>query len=70
MTWTLRTLNAFSVTEITESVLIAKLHKNPLAKIFINLLNLVEKNIDLCKSAAGEMDAMKSEKNSGSGKDN
>ena len=58
----LKTLNVFSVTEVTESVLIAKLHKNPMAKIVISLLNLVEKNIDLCKSAAGKMDEMKSEK--------
>ena len=58
----LRTLNVFSVSEVTESVLIAKLHKNPMAKIVINLLNLVEQNIELCKCAAGKIDEMKSEK--------
>ena len=58
----LRTLNVFSVSEVTESVLIAKLHKNPMAKIVISLLNLVEQNIELCKCAAGKIDEMKSEK--------
>ena len=39
-----------------------KLNKNPLIKIINSLMNLVEKNTELCKSAAGKIDEMKSEK--------
>ena len=39
-----------------------KLNKNPLIKIINSLMNLVEKNTEFCKSAAGKIDEMKSEK--------
>ena len=39
-----------------------KLNKNPLVKIISSLMNMVEKNSELCKSAAGKIDDMKSEK--------
>ena len=47
--------------ELTDTALM-KLNKNPLIKIIGSLMNLVEKNIELCKSAAGKIDVMKSEK--------
>ena len=42
-----------------------KLNKNPSAKHFENLVNLVEKNNNVCESAAGKMDQLKSEKIAG-----
>ena len=42
-----------------------KLNKNPSAKHFENSVNLVEKNNNLCESAAGKMDQLKSEKIAG-----
>ena len=51
--------------DFTETALM-KINKNPLVKIINSLMKLAEKNIELCKRAAGKIDVMKSEKNCGS----
>ncbi|KAL5263860.1 hypothetical protein ACHWQZ_G005064 [Mnemiopsis leidyi] len=57
----LKTANISCSSEATESALM-KLNKNPLAKFVNSLLHLVEKNVELCKSAAGKIDQLKTEK--------
>ena len=47
--------------DFTETALM-KLTKNQLVKIIGSSMNLAEKNIEFCKSAAGKIDVMKSEK--------
>ena len=56
----LKTANISCSSEATESALM-KLNKNPLAKFVNSLLHLVEKNVELCKSAAGKIDQLKTE---------
>ncbi|KAL5253309.1 hypothetical protein ACHWQZ_G013180 [Mnemiopsis leidyi] len=56
-----KTANISCASEATESALM-KLNKNPLAKFVNSLLHLVEKNVELCKSAAGTIDQLKTEK--------
>jgi hypothetical protein len=56
----LKTAKVTSTTELNESTLL-KLTKNPLADIILRLVNLYEKNLDTCKSAAIKMDQLKSE---------
>ncbi|KAL5265537.1 hypothetical protein ACHWQZ_G006308 [Mnemiopsis leidyi] len=56
-----KTANISCSSEATESALM-KLNKNPLAKFVNSLLHLVEKNVELCKSAAGTIDQLKTEK--------
>ena len=38
-----------------------KLHKGPLANIIINLANVFEENVSICKLAAEKIDELKSE---------
>ena len=56
-----KAVNVSCTAEVNESVLM-KLNKNPLAKMVENLLNLIEQNVELCKSAAGKIDQLQSEK--------
>ena len=59
----LKAVNVSTTSELNETVMMQKLNKNPLAKFVETLLtNLIEKNIELCKSAAGKIDQLKSEK--------
>ena len=58
----LKAVNVSTTSELNETVLIKNLNKNPLAKFVESFVNLIEKNIELCKSAAGKMDQLKSEK--------
>ena len=57
----LKAVNVSSTSELNETT-IMRLNKNPLAKFVETLANLIEKNVELCKSAAGKMDQLKSEK--------
>ena len=57
----LKSVNMSATCEVNE-VILMRLNKNPLAKYVESLVNLMEKNIELCKSAAGKMDQLKSEK--------
>ena len=57
----LKAVNVSSASEVNESVLM-RLNKNPLAQFVDSLLNLVEKNVELCKCAAGKIDQLKYEK--------
>ena len=57
----LKAVNVSCGSEVTETAL-NKLHKPPLVKFVSTFLNLVEKNVELCKCAAGKMDILKSEK--------
>lgn len=57
----LKSVNMSTTSEVNESVLM-RLNENPLAKFVESLMNLIEKNMELCKSAAGKMDQLKSEK--------
>ena len=54
----LKTAKVNSTTELNENVLL-KLTKNPLADIIVRLVNLCEKNLNTCKSAASKLDQMK-----------
>ena len=56
----LKTAKVTSTTELDESTLF-KLTKNPLADIIVRLVNLYEKNLNTCKSAAIKMDQLKTE---------
>ena len=47
-----------STTELNDSVLM-NLTKKPLADIIMRLANLCEKNLNICKSAASNLDEMK-----------
>ena len=58
----LKAVNVSTTSELNETVMMQKLNKNPLAKFVETLTNLIEKNIELCKSAAGKIDQLKSEK--------
>ena len=58
----LKAVNVSTTSELNETVLIRHLNKNPLAKFVESLANLIEKNVELCKSAAGQIDQLKSEK--------
>ncbi|KAL5256543.1 hypothetical protein ACHWQZ_G011706 [Mnemiopsis leidyi] len=57
----LKAVNVSCASEVSESALM-KLNKNPLAQIVNSLVNLIEQNVELCKSAAGKMDQLKSDK--------
>ena len=57
----LKSVNVTSAAEINETVLM-RLNKNPLAKFVESLMNVIEKNVDLCKAAAGKIDQLKTEK--------
>ena len=57
----LKAVNVSCGSEVTETAL-NKLHKPPLVKFVSTFLSLVEKNVELCKCAAGKMDILKSEK--------
>ena len=54
----LKTAKVKSTTELNDNVLL-KLTKNPLADIIVRLVNLCEKNLNTCKSAASKLDQMK-----------
>ena len=54
------TVNVNSSTDINQSVLV-KLNKNTLANFVSSFVTLMEKNVDLCKSAAVKLDELKSE---------
>ena len=57
----LKSVNVTSAAEINETVLM-RLNKNPLAKFVESLVNVIGKNVDLCKAAAGKIDQLKTEK--------
>ena len=57
----LKSVHVASAAEINETVLM-RLNKNPLAKFVESLMNVIEKNVDLCKAAAGKIDQLKTEK--------
>lgn len=56
----LKAVNVSSTAEINEHVLL-KLSKHPLANTVLRLVKLLEKNMNICKSAAGKIDHLKSE---------
>jgi len=56
----LKAVNVTSASDLSETVLL-KLNKNPLANTILRLVNVLEKNLNICKSAASKIDNLKSE---------
>ena len=56
----LKTAKVTSMKELNETTLL-RLNKNPLAEITLRLVNLYEKSLNTCKSAAVKMDQLKTE---------
>ena len=57
---TLREAKVTNLSELNETVLM-KLNKNQLVNTIISLVNVVDENINACKSAAEKIDELKSE---------
>ena len=57
----LKTMKVSSSSELTHSV-IMKSNKDAIANCLKSVVNILEKNMDLCRSAAAENDKLKSEK--------